>query len=188
MEVTWEGGTLSSTYNDDHVQLRISLADAAKQYDWPRVLSIMEKHPELVNAWRLDGPSWYAPLHQAASAGASVATITRLIDLGAWRTLQTACGERAVDIASRKGHTHLLEVLAPVYRHRVAPGVLLKIQAHFHAVIRSRAAALVEEQRLRLPELDSLLELETLACGVPCQACTGDSRTGWSEMHATPRS
>ena len=37
--------------------------------------------------------------------------------------------------------------------------MLLKVQAHFHTVIRGRAERLIEEHGLRLPELEPLLEL-----------------------------
>ena len=39
--------------------------------------------------------------------------------------------------------------------------MLLRVQTHFHTVIRSRAERLVEEHGLRLPELEPLLELDT---------------------------
>jgi hypothetical protein len=39
-------------------------------------------------------------------------------------------------------------------------GILLKIQSHFHAVIRGRAARQIEEYELRLPELEPLLEID----------------------------
>ena len=69
-------------------------------------------------------------------------------------------GERAVDIAERLGHRHLLNVLAPKYKHHVPPEMLLRIQTHFHAVIRGRCEQLIEKHRLRLSELEPLLELD----------------------------
>lgn len=78
---------------------------------------------------------------------------------GAWRTLRNARGERALDIAERRSHRHLLVPLTPEYKHRVPMGVLLKIQTLFHDVIRGRSERLVKKQRLRLPELEPLLEL-----------------------------
>ena len=78
----------------------------------------------------------------------------------AFRTLQNARGERPVDVAERQGHRHLLDVLAPQYKHHVPIGVLLKVQVHFHQVIRGRVDDLVKKQSLRLPELEPLLELD----------------------------
>jgi hypothetical protein len=64
----------------------------------------------------------------------------------------------SVDIAARKGRTHLLGVLAPVYRRGVAAETLVRLQVHLHEVIRGRVEDLVREERLRLPELEPLLE------------------------------
>jgi hypothetical protein len=47
----------------------------------------------------------------------------------------------------------------PTYIRHVPLGILLRIQDHFHAVIRGRADELVHENNLRLPELEPLLEL-----------------------------
>jgi hypothetical protein len=82
--------------------------------------------------------------------------------MGAWRTLQNSRGERPVDVADRQGHRHLLDVLAPQCKHYVPPGVLLRIQAFFHDVIRGRIDHEFElpDHGLRLPELEPLLELD----------------------------
>ena len=162
MTVCWDGTTLARFLGDEEVQIRHALANAARDADWPRVFELLSKgqHRGWVNSPRPGGPSWYTPLHQAAWHGASVAIVLRLIRLGAWRTHENARGERAADVARRRGHRHLLEALAPEYKHHVPQGVLLRIQAHFHAVIRGRCERLVEEHRLRLPELAPLLELD----------------------------
>ena len=56
---------------------------------------------------------------------ASVGLQRRLVELGAWRTLRNARGERAVDVAGRLGHNHLLGVLKPAFRHQVPGSVSL---------------------------------------------------------------
>ena len=160
MTVCWDGTTLARFVEREEIQIRHTLADAAKAADWPCVFELLSGQQEWVNSPRPGGPSWYTPLHQAAWHGAPVAVVRRLIRLGAWRTHENARGERAADIARRRGHRHLLEALAPEYEHHVPQDVLLRIQAHFHAVIRGRCGRLVEEQRLRLPELAPLLELD----------------------------
>jgi hypothetical protein len=78
--------------------------------DWPKVLAI--------------GRSLYAPLHQAAHGGAPLATVERLLQLEAWRTLRTARGERPLDIAIRMPREHLALLLEPRYGHHVAETVL----------------------------------------------------------------
>jgi hypothetical protein len=161
VDIVWDGVTRAETLHEDAARVRQVLADAAKGYNWPRVFEILSATQELVNSTRLGGTSLFAPLHQAAHGGAPAEVAQRLIEMGAWRTLQNARGERPVDVAERQGHRHLLSVLTPVYRHHVPLGVLLKMQGHFHAVIRGRAEHLVQEHGLRLPELEPLLELDS---------------------------
>ena len=173
MEATWDGSMRRESLNDWVVIARNALADAAKNYDWPRVFEILSEHQEFVNTWRLGGTSLYAPLHQAAYGGAPVDVVQQLLRLGAWRTLQNARGERPVDVAARKGHAHLLAILAPEYKRDVPLGVLLKIQAHFHEVICGRADRLVREHDLRLPELEPLLELENSEIWFPVPGMMG---------------
>jgi hypothetical protein len=158
--VVWDGITRSETLHEDAARVRQALANAAKCYNWAGVFEILSGHQELINTTRPGGSSLYAPLHQAAHGGAPVEVVERLIGLGGWRTLQNARGERPVDVAERQGHRHLLAVLAPQYKHHVPFGILLKIQSHFHAVIRGREEQLVREHGLRLPELEPLLELD----------------------------
>jgi hypothetical protein len=67
-----------------------------------------------------------------------------------------------VDVAERRGHLHLVGILSPELKRRVPIGILLKVQAHFHAVIRGRAEREVEQHGLRLPELEPLLEFDDL--------------------------
>ena len=159
MAAVWDGVRKAETVKDDRVGIRHAVADAARDYEWPRLLALLKKYPELIDSTRVDAPSLYAPLHQAAHGGAPIDVAERLIALGAWRSLRTARGERPVDIAARKGHAHLLDVLDPVYVHEVPLDVLERIQVHFHEVIRGRVERLVRENDLRLPELEPLLEL-----------------------------
>lgn len=156
----WDGFTRSETFNERGVRVRQELADCTKNYDWPAVLAILSDHPNLVNVTRPGGRTLYAPLHQAAHGGAPVGVIQRMLELGAWRTLQNARGERPVDIASKRGQRHLMAILEPVLKREVPLGILLKLQSRFHEVIRERASHLVEQHALRLPELEPLLELE----------------------------
>lgn len=134
---------------------------------------ILEKDPAMTNVTRPDGKSFFSPLHQAAYVGASEKVVLQLISLGAWRTLQNARGERAVDVAQRKKQQHLFQVLEPVLKHQVPIGVLLKIQVNFHEVIRGCADELVQQNKLRLPELEPLLELERAEMWFPIPGMYG---------------
>lgn len=140
------------------IRLRHALADAARGYDWPLVLDILSTHRDLVNASRPGGAARYAPLHQAAHGGAPAPVVRRLIEMGAWRTLRTRQGERPLDIAHRRGHLALSDLLLPVYkRRRIPPHVLGRVQKHFHTLIRRYPAG--RTPSLRLPVLEPLLEL-----------------------------
>jgi hypothetical protein len=158
-DLEWWGGTRAGTYNDSFVATRHRLADAAKAGDWNTVFDVLSDEQSLVNATRLEGKSLYAPLHQAAHAGAPVDVVARLLEVGAWRTLRNAKGERAVDVAERLGHHKLLGVLEPRLVHDVPVEILRVLRIYFHAVIRARAEDLVVEFALRLPEVEPLLEL-----------------------------
>lgn len=92
---------------------RRQLADAAKAYQWDKVLEILSQHPHLVNSSRPGGTSLYTPLHQAANGNAPVPVVERLLALGASTTAVTAKNERAYDIALVKAY-HLTELLRSV--------------------------------------------------------------------------
>ena len=160
MDIVWDGIMRAEVLHEGAAKVRHALADAAKSYNWPRVFELIAEHKELVNTTRPGGSSLYAPLHQAAHGGAPVEVAQRLIGMLAWRTLQNARGERPIDVAERQGHRHLLGVLAPEHKHHVPAGVLLKVQQHFHAVIRGRIDPQFPDHGLRLPELEPLLELD----------------------------
>jgi hypothetical protein len=159
MDMIWDGVRKAETLCDSAVAERQAVADAALRYDWARLLELLAVKPPLVNSTRLDGPALFAPLHLAAHGGAPDEVVERLIEMGAWRTLRSAAHERPVDIARRRGHARLLARLEPECRREVPPHVLARIQRYFHEVIRGRAADLVREANLRLPELEPLLEL-----------------------------
>lgn len=111
-----------------------------------------------MNSGRPAGRARYAPLHQAAHGGAPAPVVRRLLEMGAWRTLGTRRGERAGDIAGRRGHRALIPLLTPVYRSsRIAQDVLDRVQGHFHALIKAYPAG--RKPFLRLPELKPLLGL-----------------------------
>ncbi|WP_446212932.1 hypothetical protein [Micromonospora sp. IBSANI012] len=156
----WDGITRSTSLSAWAVKARHELADRARAYDWDGVSAVLAepRNADWINAARLDGTSWYAPLHQAANAGAPVEVVRRLVELGAWRALRTADRERPLDIAVRLGHEHLRQVLTPPRLIDVPDHELRAVQEHFHGLIRARVGDLVDEHRLRLPELEVLLE------------------------------
>ncbi len=163
----WDGVTLRSSFSEQVVQARDRLANAARSGDWATVFDVLADEPGWVNSGRIGGPSRYTPLHQAAWHGANPDVIDRLLDLGAWRTARTARGETARDIALRRRHTQLTELLTPVVRHPVNADVLTRLEHHFHGLIRERVGDLVTKHRLRLPELTMLTEVAKPAFWFP---------------------
>ena len=160
MSIAWYGITQAHTLNKHAAERAHSVSDAAKRYDWRRLLAILSENMDLVNATRPGGSSLYSPLHQVAHGGAPIEVAQQLIEMQAWRTLQNARGERPVDVAERNGHYRLTKVLTPELKHTVPHGILQKIQNNFHIIIRGRVSSLIEKHSLRLPELETLLEME----------------------------
>jgi hypothetical protein len=160
IQLTWDGCVQPDALNDDEAKAPHALADAAKKFDWAATISMVKAGIELSNATRPGGSSLFAPLHQAAYGGAPEKVVEALLDMEAWRTLQNARGERPVDVAARQGYSHLTQILTPKLALHVPNGILLKIQSHFHDVILGRAKREIDKHRLRLPELEPLLEIE----------------------------
>jgi hypothetical protein len=157
---------------------RDRLADAARDGNWAVVFQILDKEPSWANCARLDGHSGYTPLHQAAWHGAPAATVERLLQYGAWRTLKTNDANRAVDIAERNGHSHLTAPLRPEVLHPLPPDVPTRLRNGLHRLIRHRAGLaggedLATQQGLRLPEVEVLTELDNPVCWFPVPGMYG---------------
>ncbi|MFG6491286.1 hypothetical protein [Microbacterium sp. P03] len=115
--VEWLGVLVPrSEYNPGLVKARDRLADSAKAGDWPAVLAVLDGDGAFKpgpNDWRVEGSSWFGPLHQAAWLGASEDVVRALIDRGVWRTLRDADGRRPVEIARERGNSALVDALTP---------------------------------------------------------------------------
>jgi len=134
-----------------------ALADAAKKYDWPTVLRILDDNPELINATRPGGTSRYTVLHHAAHGKAPPGTVIELVGRGGWLTARNARNQRPLEVGKVRGATKLTGYLTPRLEREVPR--LEQIQHHYQKLIRERAGDLVREHSLRLPELEPLQEL-----------------------------
>lgn len=152
---TWRGYNDPAALTDEGRATLTQLADASRGGDWATVFSLLDQDDALVNACRPGGRSGYAPLHQAAYHGDADAAAA-LVRRGAFLALRTASGERACDVARRKGHDRLAPVLTPPSRWAVPSSVLRTLELYLHAVIRVRADELVTEAGLRLPPVEPL--------------------------------
>ncbi|KAI9697798.1 MAG: hypothetical protein M1836_004474 [Candelina mexicana] len=174
----WFGQTAldqNSKDSNKYYSDRWQLAHAQSAAKWDMMFQILTKAKTLykqswINTFRLaqrDGgvhiPSGYTPLHQAAWHGASADVVSRLLDLGAWRSIRTIRGEdiTPLEMAQKHGHTHLFDILAPVIRHTIPLKVMLSLQENLH----SRMWKSMDEEekahfKLRLPDISVLTELE----------------------------
>lgn len=107
--------------------------------------------------------SWFAPLHQAAFLGAPVAVAKRLLELGAWRSLRNADGDRPIDLAERHGHHHLREALAVPELNAHEKRRFAAWDEHLLALVSERTRTLdavkvrpVQTEVIALDQLDSL--------------------------------
>lgn len=157
----WHGVDDPRTADPAELARSMALADAARDFNWPTVFGLLRADPPWVNRSRLGGASGFAPLHQAAHGGAPLEVAQTLLDTGALRTLRTAAGERAVDVARRRGHLHLLEILEPRGLLAVSMEKLQAVEQGVHAVIRGREGVLplLERCSMRLPPLEVLTEI-----------------------------
>lgn len=160
MTAKWDRITKSEVLRDHEVVVRHKLADAAKEYNWKKVQEILNERSDLSNVTRPDGRSLYAPLHQAAYGNAPLEVVQQMVAIGAWRTLKNADSEKPVDLARKKKHQYLVQLLEPNYKRYIPRETLQTIQHHFHLIIVGRTGHLVEKFGLRLPELEPLLEID----------------------------
>lgn len=169
---------------------RNEVIDSAKSANWSNMLRILSnsnflkemtesapKHQRrchrLINCTRVGGKAWYTPLHHAAWNGAPNSVVHELLELGAWRSLKNSRGERPVDVARRRDHTHLVEVLTPEFPRPASEWLIERIEFYFHAVMLGRAARQIKEHRLRLPQLSPLLEYRDCTCWCTVRGMTG---------------
>lgn len=169
VQFSWPGDLKRDSCELAGAESRDLLASAAWHYDWTTVLQILRQFPSVryppVNTWHLGGSSWYTPLHRATHGGAPRDVVEQLIALGAWRTLKTRGGQRAVDIARQYGHEHLVPLLEPKPVRRVDAQALERIQEHFHELIRHYPPVQDAAPMLRLPDLGPLTEYANVRFG-----------------------
>ncbi|MFE3541531.1 hypothetical protein ACFXK0_00995 [Nocardia sp. NPDC059177] len=168
MEVVWCGWYRRKFFSDKGIAARDRLADAARAGDWDVVFEVAARERS-VNTVRVGGSSGFAPLHQAAWHGAPEPVVERLLELGAWRTLRTADGDTAADVAAARGNDQLSALLTPRLVREVDASVLAQLECQLHAVILGRVLDLCRACGFRPPPLSPLLEYpdETMWAAIP---------------------
>lgn len=169
MEAEWPGVRDAELFTDSHAENLNALADAAEVGDWDTVFHLLDTVPWLnANQWRIGSDSWFAPLHQAAWLGASSEVAAELIRRGAWRSLRNAAGERPIDIALKRNHQHLTDVLAVREPSDAEQRTFAAWNTHLSDLILERTEALKPVKFRPIPtEIIALEPLESLYFGYP---------------------
>lgn len=136
----WDGLVQRDEYEPAFVRTRDELADAARVARWDRVLDLLSDPARQLapNHWRVGGQSWFTPLHQAAWQGAPGNVVSELIAMGASRTLPTADGRSARDLAVATGHDELLPLLEPAPRNPTGEDVIARLDQRLVDLIEQR--------------------------------------------------
>lgn len=157
---TWYGHDNPDDLADWLLKANGTLLDAARDGRWTDVLAAIDnaefkEFATTVNTWRFGGQSWFTPLHQAAWHGAPASVVTELLARGAWKSLRTADGRRAVDIAADRGHKHLLDLLEPTFTSdSYLTGSTERINSQLAALVERIAGQYFERQLPRLRPVD----------------------------------
>jgi hypothetical protein len=175
----WHGIKRSSMFDEEHAGKWLGVFADAKTAQWSKVLDFLAVPDDVIpNVDFLymtepDNPELNTLLHYAALTNANLKVVQQLVQMGAWRTRRNTSGKRPVDIARENGHERFYQLLEPELKSLVATDVLRLIEQHFHETIKQRAASLIEEQKLQLPQLEILLELENAALYFPIPGMYG---------------
>ncbi len=157
----WFGIWRSAALKDSVVALRQQMSRHIKAGDWQALMALVERSPGFIHAPRLDDAALNTLLHEIALQPVPLHFATRLVALGAWRSLRNAAGERAADLARQRGDRALAHILEPVFVRTVPAESLAAMQARFHEVIRGRIRVLPGADDLWLPPLEPLREMES---------------------------
>lgn len=138
------------------------LWDQALRGQWDQLLeSVAGAKPwHYVNAFCPWHEAHHSFLHLAAEQGADQRIVERMIEMGAWRSLQNGKGQRPIDVARKAGSDHLVEMLKPCFEREVPFAVLLEMQHHFHGAMRrwDNLGGQFANHGIALPQLQPMLE------------------------------
>ena len=162
-----------------------ALANFTEKGAWEEALHFIEDHHHLINTSRLrkrpkesedvenDCKTFlWTPLHWAASSqDAGLEIIERLLHFGALKSLETARGETAYDIAVESNRSNeileALEVPSSVKKNKDA---IKNIKEVSHSIIRERVGDIIKENGMQLPQIQILWEVSN-ECGEHKKSC-----------------
>lgn len=163
----------TSVLREDLVQKNKTIADDSYSYAWPALFDELKTNPTMVNSCRLPTDDCahaklYTPLHQAANGKASIEVFQKLIELGASKTLKTATGSTAYDIAKRAGLSEDILKLIEIPEEIVKiESDIQKMEAGLHKTIIEVAGSLITKNGQQLPQLSFLYEFREFWYPVP---------------------
>lgn len=158
-DLSWNAALDAEQFAEEYVANRARIADAAKEGNFTAVLRGLDQPWSAASDWRLEGTSWFTPLHQAAWHGAPITVAEELLWRGAFRSQPDARGRLPADIAQTRGHDELAVFLTP-HPHPCDKAHLRSIERHLHDLVMQRAAEMgVHRQRLRAVPVAILIEL-----------------------------
>jgi hypothetical protein len=164
----WLVADLDTATNKKYNRKRYNLFEAAENSKWDQVFSILQDAQKTYHQSWVNCPTneeGWTPLHYAALENTPVATVNRLVRLGAWRSIKTVTTNgtnlpRArmtpIEIAEATKHTALYEALKPVTNLAVSDSALRKLESLFHQLICKDMGW--RKGEVRLPELSVLKE------------------------------
>ncbi|KAK3090850.1 hypothetical protein FSP39_015218 [Pinctada imbricata] len=163
----------TSTVHDDAAKSRQRVADLGYKYQWKKLVKELKKNEHLINSCLLPvdestSPQMYTPLHHAAFGKAPQNVFEVLINFGASKSLKTADGQTAYDIANRKGlDEKVLKMIEVPHEILENETVIKKMEVGLHKVILERVEKLVKENGQQLPQLSFLYEFGSFFYPVP---------------------
>jgi hypothetical protein len=175
-QIEWQGAIDPQYFSQSYVKKRQELANAAAISDWETVRKILSEYPEWVNFSRFWERNGFSPLHEAARQGNPPLALVRYMvyGCGAWRTLKTTNGKRAIDLAQEHTNSHpaLVAMLMPPNSHdmeRRDERVEEILQDRLQVLIqsRSRANKIDCSNNFRIPQVTVLSETSKLFCILP---------------------
>lgn len=175
----WNGVVSSELIKEEYAKTCHLVSDYAKRFDWNNLIELLSSNRNLVNSVRLNGNSYYTPLHQAALGGAPIEIVEKLIEFGAWRSLVNSNNETPLDIATKNAKKHLCEILRPSFWTEISNIQIKKIETNFHNVILERINQLPSKKGLRLPKLSVLFENKQSSFWFPVPGMYGGFNYWW---------
>jgi len=145
------------------------LAMLVQSGNWDEVSNFLEENPGMVNSTELVSredrkkhgrqSDLNTPLHHAADKGAPANIFTKLLDLGAYKSVKNANNETPHDIALKKGlEEEILKMLMLPVRVAENQESISLMEAALHKVILGRVEDLIKKNGQSLPQIGRLWE------------------------------